>query len=75
MKKTSKMTLDEALQAMKEGKEVTHDYLRHTETKTLRLEKDNFIDKEGYVLNKFSVYMVLQNVNFNDGWEIVENNN
>ena len=71
MKKTSKMTLDEALQAMKEGKEVTHDYLRHTETKSLRLEKNDLVDREGYILNKFSVCMFLQNVNFNDGWEIV----
>lgn len=75
MKKTSKMTLDEAWQAMKEGKEVTHDYLRHTETKSLRLEKDNLVDKEGYTLNNISVYMALRHSGFNDGWEIVENNN
>lgn len=68
------MTLEEALIAMKDGKEVTHEYLRHTETQSLRIIGEYFVDKDGYALNNISVYMTLKHSGFNDGWEIVENN-
>lgn len=37
MKDTNKMTINEAFQVMREGKEVTHNYLRHIDTKSIRM--------------------------------------
>ncbi|MCD7923676.1 MAG: hypothetical protein LUI85_02840 [Bacteroides sp.] len=68
------MNLDDAINAMREGKKVTHKYLLHTKTKSLRIIGNNYVDEEGYILNNFSVMMQLKSACFNEGWEIVENN-
>lgn len=66
------MTLDEAMEAVRQGKEVTHKYLQHSETKSLRFKDGKFYDKEGYYLNSFSVMVRLQQDCYNEGWSIVE---
>lgn len=68
------MNLDEALKAMREGKKVTHAYLLHSETKSLRIIDGIYVDDEGYVLNALNVALKLKSACFNEGWEIVENN-
>lgn len=65
------MNIDEAIVAMENGKEVTHECLRNTATKSLRYVNGAFIDKEGYILNPFSVYLTLISARFNEGWEII----
>ena len=62
------MNLDEALKAIQEGKKVTHKYLLHTETKSLRMIAGGYyIDKEGYVLNTLDVMLKLKSAYFNEG--------
>lgn len=74
MKDTNKMTINEAFQAMIEGKEVTHNYLRHIDTKSIRMIGKSIIDNEGYELNSFGLLITLMNPKFNNGWEVVEDN-
>lgn len=68
------MNLDDAIKAIHAGKKVTHKYLLHTKTKSLRIIGNDLVDDEGYILNKLSVMMQLKSASFNEGWEIVENN-
>ena len=68
------MNIEEALKAMREGKKVTHVYLLHTQTKSLRIIDENYVDDEGYVLNTLNVALKLKSACFSEGWEIVENN-
>jgi hypothetical protein len=70
------MTLDEALKAMHEGIEVTHEYLLHTRTKSLRIIAGGFyVDKEGYVLNPMDVMLKFKLAYLKEGWVIAEKRN
>lgn len=69
------MNLDDAIKAMREGKKVTHKYLLHTKTKSLRIIDSDYVDDEGYILNKLSVMVQLKSACFNEGWRIVEDAN
>lgn len=68
------MNLDDAIKAMREGKKVTHKYLLHTKTKSLRIIDSDYVDDEGYILNKLNVMVQLKSACFNEGWRIVEDN-
>lgn len=65
------MNIDEAIVAVVNGKEITHECLRNTWVHSLRYVNGGFIDKEGYPLNSFSVYLTLTSARFNEGWEII----
>lgn len=66
------MNLDEAITAMKNGKKVSHEYLLHTQTKSLRIIDREFVDEDGYVLDKLKLMLRLKSACFNDGWNIIK---
>lgn len=66
------MNLEEAIKAMQNGKKVLHKYLFHTQTKSLQMIDGEFVDEEGYVLDKLKLMLRLKAACFNEGWEVVE---
>lgn len=62
------MKLEEALTAMQNGKKVSHEYLLHTQTKSLRIIDGEFVDEEGYVLDILKLMLRLKAACFNEGW-------
>lgn len=66
------MKLEAAIDAMRDGEKISHEYLLHTQTKSLRIIDGEFVDEDGYVLDKLKLMLRLKSACFNNGWYIIE---
>lgn len=62
------MTKGEAIQAMREGKRVTHKYFAKGEWATMKDE--NIVLEDGVVCSQYEFWMFRDAAYFHDGWEI-----
>ncbi len=64
------MSKDEAIQAMKEGKKVTHRFFTPTEFITMR--SGHIVDELGYHLNAKQFWSFREHESFETDWSIYE---
>lgn len=64
------MTREEAIQAMYSGKTVTNSYLQHCSDKCLRMVEGEFVNNDGYFLEKKAVETFI--AAYSNSWWIVE---
>lgn len=66
------MSKDEAIQAMREGKKVTHPTF--TDEEYIQLKGNVIITEEGYEIFLSQFFAIRNSVAFNTGWKIFEAN-
>lgn len=63
------MTKAEAIQAMKEGKTVSNDYLSHCPDKSLEMIDGEYVNGDGYILRKDDVDKFISD--WSGDWRII----
>lgn len=66
------MNIGEAIKAMQSGAKLTHKYLPAMGTQYLYIIDGEYVDSEGYILNKIDVESRLKADIFKFGWQKVE---
>lgn len=66
------MNIEEAIKAMQGGDKLTHKYLPAMGTQYLCIINGEYVDSDGYILNKTDVALRLKADIFKVGWQKVE---